>query len=146
MHPTRVSRYSHELTARIDRAVVTEVFLAPRPRAWVSVSRTRTALRNANAVWQGTLFRDPGYLVSARAGRKEKEISRRNALECKPDPCEIRDPATVPPTTTADRTFRAIQPDPRSSERGPILPSVTFRKVVVSSILFWSLRQKSDAK
>lgn len=54
---------------------------------------------------------------------KRRKESWKNALECKPDPCEIRGPVAVPPTPMADRTFRLIRvaPNTRPSQSANIL-------------------------
>lgn len=120
----RVRRYSHESTTE-STVLLLGSFVSPECECRCRVHR----LRN-DTVWQDihVKFRDVvGYLVSARAGRegggggdagvwirrkRERTHSQKNALKCKPDPCEIRGPTTVPPTMTMpDRTFRAIRPD-----------------------------------
>lgn len=103
---------------RIDRVAARKFRFA---RVRVSVSRTPVAQQHRLTRHTRKVSRYRVSSVSARrAGgrgrrrgrlkrKKKRKNSRKNALECKPDPCEIRGPVTVPPTTTMpDRTFRPI--------------------------------------
>lgn len=127
----RVSSIFSRIDGRIDRVAARKFRFA---RMRVSVSRTPVAQRHRLTRHTRKVSRCRGYLVSARAGRqggggdagvwkrrkKERKNSQRNALKCKPDPCEIRGPTTVPPTTTMpDRIFRAIRPC-GLGERSPV--------------------------
>jgi len=103
----RIGRHSHESTSRHPgRRVPPEC----RCHRYTGCATTRGRSR------------DLGYPVSARPvtrgiRQKRRKKSQKNALQCKPDPCEIRDPPTVPPTTTADRIFRAIRAPRRNGSR-----------------------------
>ncbi|KAI4498053.1 hypothetical protein M0802_006877 [Mischocyttarus mexicanus] len=95
--------------------------------AWICGKQGDSSNCNCNSnssssFWIVVLKREKGVLrgkeipwkVKERQTERKNTVARRNALECKPDPCEIRGPPTVPPTVPptpmADRTFRAILP------------------------------------
>lgn len=107
------SRASSSIFSRIGHATK-EVFAPLGVR--VSVSRTtRCRCATIPSPFDKTRisFAISEYLVSTsectrgvgeekRKRKGERMESQENALECKPDPCEIRGPAAVPPTTTDD--------------------------------------------